>query len=320
MADHIAAIKAEPKDLQQVGVKGMKWGVRRSSSELRAAAKARGDASTKKTESSDNSKSAASSASTKKPENSIQDNVESSSARYARLAGQAKAGQASAMSEQDLKFFNARTDALAKIDKMYETQPSWLRTTAVNVLQQTAQKQMQSIADEIAGKYIGTPLKDAIKGTSDAAAAAKKSAEAASSGGSTKKVTDSLAKAVEAVQSASSTSPASTKTAAAATTPAPKHRASFSDRAKSAAQKTAQATATSVANSKRSKADKQYEETKKKIADIEERKKSDPSLMNISESLRYYQANPTANPTPPAGLTPNAYRIWQDAVREVRGE
>lgn len=163
MGDYIAAFKAKPKDLQQSGVKGMKWGVRRSSSELRAAAKARGDTKAKKAESAAAKKESTSSAPAKKPAGDIQDKVESSADRYARLAEQAKAGKASAMTEQDLKFFNARTEALAKINKITETQPSWLRDTTTKVIQQSAQRQMQTLSDNLADKYIGDPLKNALK-------------------------------------------------------------------------------------------------------------------------------------------------------------
>lgn len=342
MDDYIAAIKAQPKDLQQAGVKGMKWGVRRSSAQLRAAARARGDAPEKKTESSDTAKKAASSTPANKPSGNIQDNVESSPARYARLAAQAKAGQASAMSEQDLKFFNARTDALAKVNKLNETQPGWLRETSVRVLQQSAQRQMQGIADSLADRYIGDPLKGAI------GAKAQQTIEDAIRSGAAEKIrTKTIEDGIKAVieqqtKTASSTTektavPSSAVAAAAAKAasvvnstasiktststppaPPPKHRASLSDRAKAAAERAAQTTATTVANSKRSKADKQYEQTKKKIDDIEARKKSDPSLMTVSESIRYYKANPTTNPTPPAGLSPSAYRIWLDQIK--RGE
>lgn len=173
MADHIASFKARPEmvalrvveddDAEQSGVKGMRWGVRRSSAALRAAAKARGDAPAKK-ESTDEKAAASSGSSVKKPAGNIQDHVESSADRYARLESQARAGKASDMTEQDLKFFNARTEALAKIEKITAEQPSWLKETAVKVVQQSAQKQMQAVADTITDKYIGDPIKLAIKG------------------------------------------------------------------------------------------------------------------------------------------------------------
>lgn len=139
------------------GVKGMKWGVRRDSSALRAAAAARGD-------SADKPKSDVKSSAAKKPAGDIQDRVESSSDRYARLTADVKAGRADKMTEQDLKFVNARTEALAKVNKMAEEKPSWLKDTATKVVQQSAQRQMQTVADTLADKYIGDPIKDAIKG------------------------------------------------------------------------------------------------------------------------------------------------------------
>jgi hypothetical protein len=78
------------------------------------------------------------------------------------LAAQAKAGRASDMSETDLKFFNARTEALAKINKMNEKNPSWLSTTSKKVLQQAAQNTMQSVADGVAKKYISGPILESL--------------------------------------------------------------------------------------------------------------------------------------------------------------
>lgn len=160
--DYIAAFKASPKDLLQYGRKGMRWGVRRSSAELRAAGPVKGPA--KKESTDEKAKASSGSSGIKKPAGDIQDKVESSADRYARLESQAKSGKASDMTEQDLKFFNARTEALAKINKLTEEQPSWLRDTATKVVQQSAQRQMQTLADTLADKYIGDPIKTAIKG------------------------------------------------------------------------------------------------------------------------------------------------------------
>lgn len=151
--EYIAAFKVSPNDMLQFGRKGMKWGVRRDRSELRTAGK--------KASTSDKPAAAGS-------KGNIQDNVESSSSRYDRIAGTAKAGRAQELTEQDLKFFNARTDALAKVSKMNEVQPSWLAETSKKVIQQTAQNQMQAVADGIAKKYIGGPILDAINGGKEA--------------------------------------------------------------------------------------------------------------------------------------------------------
>lgn len=160
MTDYVAMRIEEGKDAKQYGVKGQQWGVTRSSRALRAAAKINPPA--KQAE-----KKAEASAPANKPSSNIQDHVESSSARYDRLASQAKAGKAKEMTEQDLKFFNARTEALSKVAKLNETQPGWLRDTTTKVVQQSAQRQMQSIADTLADKYIGDTLKAALKGKTE---------------------------------------------------------------------------------------------------------------------------------------------------------
>ncbi len=154
--DYLAMIKPKPDDRLDVGVKGMKWGVRRSPLELQNAAKqASADKAAGKTE---------------------PPGAESSVERYARLKAQAKTGQGSAMSDTDLKFFNARTEALSKVAKMNETKEGWLGKTAKNVLLNTAQKQMQAISDEIANKYIKNPIAAALADNSAAIKAESKTA------------------------------------------------------------------------------------------------------------------------------------------------
>ena len=156
--DYLASFKpSESKGgtLKHYGIRGMKWGRRRSDAQLRAA---RGET---------------------KPDGSVQKQVvgaaagETSATRYARLAQQAKRGGATEFSEQDLKFFNSRTEALNKVEKMYETKPGWLQSTATKVIRNTAEKQMQNVSDALTNKYIGGPLIGAIKG---AAAEGKKKA------------------------------------------------------------------------------------------------------------------------------------------------
>lgn len=152
--DYLASFVPTSRDLKQSGVKGMKWGVRRDRSTLRKEAAKRGE-----------SKPVVKKDAATPPKGNIQDNVESSSTRYARLDSQAKSGRASDMTEQDLKFYNARTDALAKINKLNEVKPGWLAETSKNVIQKTAQRQMQMVSDTLADKYIGKPIADALKTT-----------------------------------------------------------------------------------------------------------------------------------------------------------
>lgn len=163
MTDYIGAFLETPKDIKHYGRRGMKWGQRIFSSRgADGSAKSGGKADS----TSEKKSGGTDTAPAKRPPGNIQDNVESSSARYARLDSQAKSGRASDMTEQDLKFYNARTDALAKINKMNEERPSWLKETSTKVIQQAAQRQMQAVADSLADKYVGDPIKQALKGTS----------------------------------------------------------------------------------------------------------------------------------------------------------
>jgi len=151
MRDYLGAIFRKPEDAEQHGIKGMKWGIRRTDAQLRSDTKSRHASGQPVTPT-------AKAKATTEAHNA----TETSSARYARLQAQAKAGRASDMSEADLKFFNARTEALAKINKLNETNPSWLSTTSKKVLQQAAQNTMQSIADGVAKKYISGPILDSL--------------------------------------------------------------------------------------------------------------------------------------------------------------
>lgn len=160
MTDYVGAFLASPRDILHYGRRGMKWGQRiftKGDDSGSSKGKADAPASASKTGGS------GASAPAKKPSGNIQDNVESSASRYARLDAQAKTGNASQMTEQDLKFYNARTDALAKINKMNEEKPSWLRETTTTVIQSAAQRQMQMVANSLADKYVGDPIKAAIK-------------------------------------------------------------------------------------------------------------------------------------------------------------
>lgn len=142
--DYLAVLVTEPGDKEDSGVKGMKWGVRRDRKTLKQEAAKR-----------------SSSTPEKKPTTNP-DGSETSAARYTRLAAQAKAGKASDLSDADLKFFNARTEAISKINKLNETKPGWLAETSKSVLQTTAKNQMQGLSDALANKYIGGPIKEAI--------------------------------------------------------------------------------------------------------------------------------------------------------------
>lgn len=148
MKDYLAMILREPADVLQYGVLGMKWGRRRTDAQLAkdiASRKAAGEEVTP----------------TKKAA-AITSGTETAAARYARLNGEAKGGGQSNWSQEDLQFYNSRTDALNKVNKLYETNPGWLSTTSKKVLQNTAQKTMQDISNGITNKYITAPVLDAI--------------------------------------------------------------------------------------------------------------------------------------------------------------
>lgn len=154
--DYLGMIKPKDGDRLDYGVRGMKWGVRRTSAQLKAGPASSGGSN----EHNAGIKAA--------------NGEESSAERYSRLKAQAKGGGASSMSDTDLKFFNARTEAVAKVNKLNETKPGWLHGTTKTVLQMAAQKQMQAIADSIASKYISDPLISALKDNSGAIAAESK--------------------------------------------------------------------------------------------------------------------------------------------------
>lgn len=146
---YVAAQFVEPDDKVDHGVKGQKWGVRRSSAQLKAA-KATRQAS------SGGSKPAAST-----PASKAASGEETSHARYARIAATAKAGQASSLSDNDLKFFNARTEALKKVNALNQ-KDTWLKDTAQEVLRNAAKQSMQQVANAAAGKYISKPIIDKL--------------------------------------------------------------------------------------------------------------------------------------------------------------
>lgn len=169
--DHIGMRTMQPGDKKDHGIKGQKWGVTRSAKDLAKgilqrkregkdvtptakaekviAKESGGD---KKPESSDS-----------KPAAKIPGIQEPAPERYARLQSEAKAGSAKDWNEADLKFFNARTEALSKVAKLNETQPGWLSTTAKGVLKTAAQRQLQQVANSVGDKYISEKISASLK-------------------------------------------------------------------------------------------------------------------------------------------------------------
>mgnify|MGYP000868613394 CR=1 FL=1 len=112
---------------------------------------------------------------------------ESSGDRYARLVSQAKSSGSHSLSDQDLKFVNARTEAMAKLDKLYETKPNWLAEAAKKATQQAVQNTLNSVANGIAQKYVSGPILDSFLKAKDAKDKAPTSTEASTTGSTREK-------------------------------------------------------------------------------------------------------------------------------------
>lgn len=143
--DYIGMLQVDPDDRLDYGVPGMKWGQRKSKAQLKA------DAEKRSAESSGNS------APKKPPAN------ETHSQKYDRLKAEAKAGRADQLSDDDLRWFNARTDALARINKLNQKDPDWLKKTSKQVLQEVAKESMKAVVGAGTVSYISGPIIDAIK-------------------------------------------------------------------------------------------------------------------------------------------------------------
>lgn len=148
MKDYLAVILAKPTDAKQHGILGMKWGRRRTDAQIAA------ETAKRKASGEEVTPTAKAKAVTTGPETAQQ--------RYARLKGEAKGGGQTNWSDEDLKFFNSRTEAVAKVNKMFEQNPGWLSTTSKRVLQNAAQRTMQDVANGVANKYITSKLLDSI--------------------------------------------------------------------------------------------------------------------------------------------------------------
>ena len=154
MRDWVALLRTKAKsgEIKQHGIRGMKWGIRRTDAQIAKDTVNRKSSGEKVTDTQK----------AKEASSIVKGGDESASARYARLNSEAKGGGAGNWSEQDLKFYNSRTEALSKVNKMFSQNPSWLAATSKKVLQQAAQNTMQSVADGVAKKYITTPILDSI--------------------------------------------------------------------------------------------------------------------------------------------------------------
>jgi hypothetical protein len=149
--DYLAIVEPEEGDAVQYGVRGMKWGRRRTDAAITADNARRAEAGKPVTH-------------TKKAEETHVKPGESETPqqRYSRLASVAKGGGTSSLSDEDLKFFNSRTEAMKKVDKMFEEQPTWLRSTTNDIARNVAKQQMQAVAGAIATKYISARIQEGL--------------------------------------------------------------------------------------------------------------------------------------------------------------
>lgn len=157
--DYVAAIFSAPEDAEHYGVKGMKWGVRRSSAQLRSAATKRTESTSKK----EAPESKPASSSSKGSSSESPSSTESSSDRYARLAAAAKKDGSNSLTDTDLKFFNARTEAIKKVDALYKKQENPMKDITKKVLLNSTERTMQTITDELGKKYISGPLIESMQ-------------------------------------------------------------------------------------------------------------------------------------------------------------
>lgn len=146
--EYVALFSAKRgSELLHYGVKGMKWGVRRSNSGGRltstpAAAKAHAEGRVHtKTETA--------------PHSGAQ---ESSIAQYNRLKKQVAKKGASSLSDEELRFLNSRAEAISKANKTFHNQNSWLSKNVKSSLDAAASKLMKDVVQAAVTKHAATPL------------------------------------------------------------------------------------------------------------------------------------------------------------------
>jgi hypothetical protein len=147
--DYLAMRKVDPEDREDHGVKGMKWGVR----------KPRGSAS------GTGGIKAALGRKSKTPEKPAPkpSGPETSSQKYDRLLAQSKAKGANSLHDEELRFVTQRADAIAKINKLHQQNPNFVKDAVKQALKNAAKREMQNIAAGIAKKYISDELLGSTK-------------------------------------------------------------------------------------------------------------------------------------------------------------
>jgi hypothetical protein len=90
-------------------------------------------------------------------------NHESGIDKYNRLKAEVKKGNANKLDDDDLKFLNSRADAIAKANKAFNQQGSWLQKTVQTAVDNALQTQAKKAANLVAEKYIGAKLEKKLK-------------------------------------------------------------------------------------------------------------------------------------------------------------
>lgn len=192
--DYVASSKSRLADLMHHGVKGMKWGVRRprgsdgtvsggaAKTDHVGTAKARpvkiGDVvphtksptgkieitkihSTKDT--GTHHEADVTGKPTHKDLSHPARHTETSIERFDRLKAEAKAKGASKLNDDDLKFLNARADAVNKANKMFAEPDSKIKAAIKDAFEQAAKKQLNNAVDSLAQEVIGNRVKGKIE-------------------------------------------------------------------------------------------------------------------------------------------------------------